>query len=208
MRGRTPRGMIVCFNRTRNGRSKRNATDQDCDCGTLVVHAADLGVLEARGERRGRYYIAGQPLREIREHLKAGRKPLESLPHPGRRNQTRSAVIETPLRSILFTAVRSRLTMLASSPCFRPARSRTSRTRAPKVASFRHVCEFRTTAVVLHSGSTIAVSRSRDYQSVRPGSGIWMEMLHVSRRGRRPAQTADRCRFKAEAGGFAGPASP
>jgi Fic family protein len=46
-----------------------------------LVHAAELGVLEARGERRGRYYVAGEPLRRIQEQLRAERKPLED-PYP------------------------------------------------------------------------------------------------------------------------------
>ena len=42
-----------------------------------LVNAAGLGLLEARGERRGRYYVAGEPLRQIQEHMRAERKPLE-----------------------------------------------------------------------------------------------------------------------------------
>ncbi len=46
-----------------------------------LVLAADLGLLEARGERRGRYYLAGEPLRRIRERLRAARPPLDD-PYP------------------------------------------------------------------------------------------------------------------------------
>jgi len=46
-----------------------------------LVHAAELGLLEARGERRGRHYVAGEPLRRIHEKLRAARRPLED-PYP------------------------------------------------------------------------------------------------------------------------------
>lgn len=46
-----------------------------------LVNAANLGLLEARGERRGRHYVAGEPLRQIQAELRAGRKPLED-PYP------------------------------------------------------------------------------------------------------------------------------
>jgi Fic family protein len=46
-----------------------------------LVHAAELGLLEARGERRGRHYVAGEPLQKIREHLRAERRPLAD-PYP------------------------------------------------------------------------------------------------------------------------------
>jgi hypothetical protein len=46
-----------------------------------LVRAAELGLLEARGERRGRYYVAGGPLRKVQEQLRAQRKPLED-PYP------------------------------------------------------------------------------------------------------------------------------
>ena len=42
-----------------------------------LVKAAELGLLEARGERRGRHYVAGEPLRKVQEQLRAERKPLE-----------------------------------------------------------------------------------------------------------------------------------
>jgi Fic family protein len=46
-----------------------------------LVNAAELGLLDARGERRARHYVAGEPLRKIREQLRAERKPLED-PYP------------------------------------------------------------------------------------------------------------------------------
>ncbi|MGH3347072.1 MAG: Fic family protein [Nocardioides sp.] len=46
-----------------------------------LVSAAGLGLLEARGERRGRYYVAGEPLRQVSEQLRSERKPLED-PYP------------------------------------------------------------------------------------------------------------------------------
>jgi len=46
-----------------------------------LVNAADIGLLEARGERRGRHYVAGEPLRQIQAALRADRKPLDD-PYP------------------------------------------------------------------------------------------------------------------------------
>lgn len=46
-----------------------------------LVNAANLGLLEARGERRGRHYVAGEPLRQIQTDLRASRKPLDD-PYP------------------------------------------------------------------------------------------------------------------------------
>ncbi|MFT3873873.1 MAG: Fic family protein [Nocardioides sp.] len=46
-----------------------------------LVNAANTGLLEARGERRGRHYVAGEPLRQIQAELRAQRKPLED-PYP------------------------------------------------------------------------------------------------------------------------------
>lgn len=42
-----------------------------------LVNAANIGLLEARGERRGRHYVAGEPLRQIQAELRAERKHLE-----------------------------------------------------------------------------------------------------------------------------------
>lgn len=41
-----------------------------------LVHATDLGLLSATGERRGRYYLAGHRLVRIRRDMRAARSPL------------------------------------------------------------------------------------------------------------------------------------
>lgn len=46
-----------------------------------LVKAAELGLLDARGERRGRHYVAGEPLREIRAQLRGRRAQLDD-PYP------------------------------------------------------------------------------------------------------------------------------
>lgn len=46
-----------------------------------LVNAAELGLLEPRGERRGRHYVAGLPLQEIQQALRASRHPLVD-PYP------------------------------------------------------------------------------------------------------------------------------
>ena len=56
-----------------------------------LVHAAEIGVLEARGERRGRHYVAGEPLRAIRDQLRAGRQPLDD-PYPNLIGEIRRAL--------------------------------------------------------------------------------------------------------------------
>jgi len=56
-----------------------------------LVHAAELGLLEAHGERRGRHYLAGAPLREIREHLRSQRAPLDD-PYPTLLGEIRRAL--------------------------------------------------------------------------------------------------------------------
>lgn len=42
-----------------------------------LMRAAEIGLLDARGERRGRHYVAGEPLRKIRNDARAQRKPLD-----------------------------------------------------------------------------------------------------------------------------------
>lgn len=56
-----------------------------------LVNAADLGLLEARGERRGRHYVAGEPLRRLHERLRAERRPLED-PYPNLLTEIRRAM--------------------------------------------------------------------------------------------------------------------
>ncbi|MGL5810658.1 MAG: Fic family protein [Nocardioides sp.] len=46
-----------------------------------LVNAANISLLEARGERRGRHYVAGEPLRQVQAALRADRKPLDD-PYP------------------------------------------------------------------------------------------------------------------------------
>ena len=46
-----------------------------------LVNLASIGLLEARGERRGRHYVAGEPLRLIQEAQRAARQPLRD-PYP------------------------------------------------------------------------------------------------------------------------------
>lgn len=56
-----------------------------------LVNAAELGLLDARGERRGRHYVAGEPLRQIQEQLRAERKQLED-PYPTLLGEIRRAL--------------------------------------------------------------------------------------------------------------------
>lgn len=56
-----------------------------------LVRAAELGLLEARGERRGRYYVAGEALRGIRKQLRADREPLAD-PYPSLMREIRRAL--------------------------------------------------------------------------------------------------------------------
>lgn len=56
-----------------------------------LVNAANIGLLEARGERRGRHYVAGEPLRQIQAALRADRKPLDD-PYPTLTGEIRRAL--------------------------------------------------------------------------------------------------------------------
>ena len=56
-----------------------------------LVKAADLGLLEVRGERRGRHYVAGEPLQQMRDQLRATRKPLQD-PYPSLMGEIRRAL--------------------------------------------------------------------------------------------------------------------
>ena len=56
-----------------------------------LVNAANLGLLEARGERRGRHYVAGDPLRQIQTDLRSSRKPLDD-PYPTLLGEIRRAL--------------------------------------------------------------------------------------------------------------------
>ena len=56
-----------------------------------LVNAANTGLLEARGERRGRHYVAGEPLRQIQAALRAERSPLAD-PYPTLISEIRRAL--------------------------------------------------------------------------------------------------------------------
>lgn len=55
-----------------------------------LVGASDLGLLAAKGERRGRYYLAGDQLTEIRQQLRSRRTPLID-PYPTLADEIRRA---------------------------------------------------------------------------------------------------------------------
>lgn len=56
-----------------------------------LVSSAGLGLLEARGERRGRHYVAGEPLREVQQQLRAARVALQD-PYPTLMGEVRRAL--------------------------------------------------------------------------------------------------------------------
>lgn len=56
-----------------------------------LVKAAEAGLLEARGERRGRHYVAGEPLRLIQERIRSERSPLTD-PYPTLISEIRRAL--------------------------------------------------------------------------------------------------------------------
>jgi len=55
-----------------------------------LVTASARGLLDAKGERRGRLYVAGAPLQTIRQELRAARKPLAD-PYPTLTGEIRRA---------------------------------------------------------------------------------------------------------------------
>ena len=55
-----------------------------------LVRAADIGLLEAKGERRGRHYLAGGALTAIRDDLRRRRAPLTD-PYPTLTDEIRRA---------------------------------------------------------------------------------------------------------------------
>jgi Fic family protein len=66
-------------------------TDVDERTGTRdLVAAAERGLLEAKGERRGRHYVAGAPLQVIRKQLRDARRAL-SDPYPTLTEEIRRA---------------------------------------------------------------------------------------------------------------------
>lgn len=56
-----------------------------------LVKAAEAGLLEARGERRGRHYVAGEPLRLIQGRIRSERSPLAD-PYPTLISEIRRAL--------------------------------------------------------------------------------------------------------------------
>ncbi|WP_206443650.1 Fic family protein [Nocardioides turkmenicus] len=56
-----------------------------------LVNAAEAGLLEPRGERRGRHYVAGEPLRRIHEEIRSQRAPLAD-PYPSLLREIRRAL--------------------------------------------------------------------------------------------------------------------
>lgn len=71
---------VLGYRVRRAGYLKRTeVTEQTATRDLAALTAA--GVLEARGNGRGRYYVAGKPLRQIQEHRRARRTPLRD-PYP------------------------------------------------------------------------------------------------------------------------------
>ncbi|MCL2780873.1 MAG: Fic family protein [Actinomycetia bacterium] len=66
---------LLGFRVTRHGYLNHVTVDERTATRDLV-RAAEAGLLEARGERRGRYYLAGESLRAIQDELRAARQPL------------------------------------------------------------------------------------------------------------------------------------
>ena len=56
-----------------------------------LVKAGRARTPRSRGERRGRHYVAGEPLRQIQEQLRADRRPLED-PYPTLTGEIRRAL--------------------------------------------------------------------------------------------------------------------
>lgn len=62
--------------------SYRKLTELDERTATRdLVHATEIGLLSARGERRGRHYLAGEPLKAIRAQVQSARQPVDD-PYP------------------------------------------------------------------------------------------------------------------------------
>lgn len=55
-----------------------------------LAQLADLGLLEAVGQTRGRYYLSGERLRALRADVRSSRSPLED-PYPGLMDEVRRA---------------------------------------------------------------------------------------------------------------------
>jgi hypothetical protein len=66
---------------TSAGRVRLLAGDRDVVDAANRAALASEGILTPQGNGRGRYYIAGEPIRQIQEHRRARRPPLRD-PHP------------------------------------------------------------------------------------------------------------------------------
>jgi len=71
---------VLGYRVRRGGYMKRAAISEQTATRDLAA-LASAGILTAFGNGRGRYYAAGEPVREIRERLRAGRRPLRD-PYP------------------------------------------------------------------------------------------------------------------------------
>lgn len=60
-------------------RKRADVTDQTATRDLAALHAE--GILIAHGNGRGRYYIAGEPIRQIQDRRRARRPPLRD-PYP------------------------------------------------------------------------------------------------------------------------------
>lgn len=70
--------------RVRNAMYRADAEVSDLVATKDLATLVDRGLLEPRGERRGRFYVAAAPLAEIRKALDSGRKPIEDPFRVGR----------------------------------------------------------------------------------------------------------------------------
>lgn len=78
---------VIGLRVTRPSYVKQTSVDERTGTRDLAA-ALNAGLLEARGERRGRYYVAGTPLQALRAHRRETRKPLVD-PYPDLMSQVR-----------------------------------------------------------------------------------------------------------------------
>ena len=79
---------------TRAGVAKRAEVDTTTAT-RYLKKLADAGLLVARGETRGRHYVAGPALREIRDEISAARTPIGD-PYPELMTQVRAGGVSAP----------------------------------------------------------------------------------------------------------------
>jgi hypothetical protein len=71
---------VLGYRVRRGGYLKRaQVTEQPATRDLAALHSA--GMLIARGNGRGRHYVAGEPLQQIRQRRRSGRRPLRD-PYP------------------------------------------------------------------------------------------------------------------------------